>query len=490
MTVVEEGAELLGVAEFADKVLGRALWDHQLELLRSTARYRIICAGRQSGKSSSLVTAALHRAVTRRNQLVLLVSAGEIASRRLLEDCAHIAESSPLMRGSTLDVSRSELVLSNGSRILSVPASEKQIRGWPVDLLIIDEAGFVSQDIWRAAEPAIIARPGSQVILSSSPWGGPDHFFRSLWARGMDRPDAQVAAWHWPSSISPLVDAALLEQIREREAADYFQREFLAVWADAAGSYFTEAELMAAAADYAMTAPEDLPSLPWGEPGFPVAAGIDWGISDANAVALVGIMGRPTDGRARLFVPWIEGRSGWPFTEFIGRIVEIAEGYWVRVAASERNGIGEFPTTELKDRLWRRRTDTFVSPVWTDARRKMSGFGRIKGLLQSDRLVLPMHPPLLKELRSLEFEQLAGGGLRIAVPERSGHDDLSMALMQAVSCFDVSMMQDGEGLFGINNPDQYVTTGAGVLVPQRPFPDRDRIAAIRSPGGKDKSDGW
>ena len=72
--------------------------------------------------------------------------------------------------------------------------------------------------------------------------------------------------------------------------------------------------------------------------------------------------------------------------------------------------------------------------MWTDARRKQSGFGKIKMMLQRDLLVLPREPELLKQLRALEFEQMPGGSVKIAVPERAGHDDLAMALMQAVSC--------------------------------------------------------
>ena len=118
--------------------------------------------------------------------------------------------------------------------VRSVPASSRQIRGWAVDLLIVDEAGFIDQEIWRAAEPSIIARPGSRIVLASSPWGSPEHFFRQLWTRGMTAPDGQLAAWHWPSTVSPLVDADLLEQIRLREAPAYFAREYLAEWTETA----------------------------------------------------------------------------------------------------------------------------------------------------------------------------------------------------------------------------------------------------------------
>jgi len=59
---MSEPSPAVDVGEFAARVLGRGLWDHQLALLRSPARYRAVVAGRQSGKSTSLAIAALFEA--------------------------------------------------------------------------------------------------------------------------------------------------------------------------------------------------------------------------------------------------------------------------------------------------------------------------------------------------------------------------------------------------------------------------------------------
>lgn len=480
------------VQAFATAVLGRPLWPHQLELARSPARYRVVCAGRQVGKSTLLAVIALHEAATRRNTLTLIVSAGETASRRLLEEAAGLATGSPLLRGSVLDESKSSLSLSNGSRVISVPASQRQIRGWPVDLLIVDEAGFVDQDVWRSAEPSIIARPGSRVILSSSPWGTSDHFFRALWSRGMDSPDEQVAAWHWPSSISPLVDQALLEQIKARETADYFEREFEARWTDESGSYFTEAELMKATVDYRMTAPEELPNfISGGRDVVPVAGGVDYGVArDANAVTLVGLLGpdRCGDQRWRLFLPWMKAEYGWPWNDFLDYLTKLCHAYGVRILASETNGVGAWPTDDLAQRV---HGVTGVAAVWTDLKRKQSGFGKIKMLLQGDRLILPRHPELLSQLRALTQEQLPGGGIRISVPERSGHDDLCMSLMQAISCAGTYYLQDQVKFGRVVGDDTgaWVSTNTGVHIPAQPIPAR-HDGWIGAPSGREKGEVW
>ncbi|MFR9803143.1 terminase large subunit domain-containing protein [Pseudonocardia sp. RS010] len=484
------GPDLLDVETFSARVLGRPLWRHQLDVARSSARYRVICAGRQVGKSVLLAACALHTAATRRNATVLIISAGEDAAKRLLADVADLATSSAALRGSVLDETRSSVTLSNGSVIRSVPASQRQVRGWAVDLLIVDEAGFIDQDLWRAAEPAIIARPGSRVILASSPWGTPEHFFRALWNRGRSSPDEQVRSWHWPSSVSPLVDDALLAQIREREAPDYFAREFLAEWPDASGSYFSERELMAAVADTDMVAPESIHldrRCDWLAVG-----GLDWGVArDANALVLATVTDpdQAPDARWRVALPWIEAHHHMPWATWIERLVEVCGRYRVEVLASETNGVGAYPTEDLQGRAWRQHRAR-VLPVWTDVRRKMSGFGKIKALLQADRLVLPRHPDLLRQLAALQFEQLAGGNLRIAVPEAAGHDDLAMAAMQALSCVEVRLLRDTAGHQRRHRIDaDLVTTGAGVQVPRRPTPWQRR-GWINRPKGQETGDGW
>lgn len=421
---------------FAEQLLGAPLWDHQLDLVRSPARYRVVCAGRQVGKSRAMAVAALHEATTKRGAVVLLVSAGEVASRRLLEEIAALAAGSPLLRGSVLDETKSELTLSNGARILSVPASIRQIRGWAVDLLILDEAAFVDPEVWRAAEPAIIARPGSRVILASTPWGSPEHFFRMLWRRGLDRPDGMVAAWHWPSTLSPLVDEELVEHWRATWPEHTFRTEVLAEWADGAGAYFSEAELEAAVDDVVPVALDTAWKL--GE----VWGGVDWAFArDANTLAVLGVRGRLRDGSPVLEVCHVEERFGMPYGQWLDLLVSVTRGAgrnpshgfaWGALAA-ETNGVGAYPTQELSARLDGAGLLDVVVPVATTSRTKEQAFGELRVLMATGRLVLPRDPRLLRQLRALEFEQQPAGGLRIAVPESRGHDDLAMALALAVT---------------------------------------------------------
>ena len=493
LTIVEYDAARRDPVVFADVMIGQPLWDHQAAVVRSSARYRILCAGRRSGKTRVYGVLALHGAFSRPGFKALIVSASDVSAKRMFADVLGMVTGALELRSSVDDDTTHLLTLSNGSTIECVPSSMKAVRSAEADLLIVDEAGFVDQDIWEAAEPVVGARAGARVLVGSTPWRGPGHFFHDLWRQGMDRPDAEMESWHWPSEISPLLDLVWLEAVKGRSNPDYFAREYLAEWTDEAGAYFSTAELMAAVADYRLLSPADARFAG----RFPVAGGIDWGMArDQNAVVLLGVLedlGLNGDAQTRLFVPWLDARHRWAWKDFIGELCTVATSYDVRVYASEVNGVGAFPTSDLQDQLFsKHHLGTRVAPVWTDVRRKQSGFGMIKSLLGSGRLVLPLHPELLKELRALEFEQLPGGSMRIAVPERAGHDDLAMALMQVVSCVHpMAMSQQREWRRATASADmETVATESGIVVPARPFPARDVGWTFTAPQGRETGDVW
>lgn len=436
-----DGARLIDdPAYFAERAIGQPLWDYQADFARSTARYRVMCAGRQVGKSRLLAVCALHAAYTKADTCVLIISNGEDASKRVISDCHTLTSRSDLLRGSILDDRMSMLTLGNGSTVQSIPASDARARGNSVDLLIVDEAGFIKESLWQAAEPSILARPGSRVILASTPWGSAEHFFRQHYTQGLNSPNDEVRSWHWPSSVSPIADHSLIEKWERTWSSIKFRTEVLAEWVNDAGSFFTMDELNDAVADYTLLAPEDALKLQL------VAGGIDWGFSnDANCVVLIAALADTALNADKVgvdvpvyYIPWLEAHHRMDYADFVDRLCDIADRYHVHRYVSEVNGVGQMPSQVLSNQMYKRsiatqRQHTHVAKVVTDINRKANGFGRLKVLLQQGRLVLPNHTALLQQLHALEYEQTPLGNLRIAVPEAAGHDDLAMALMQAAT---------------------------------------------------------
>jgi hypothetical protein len=478
---------------FAEILTGAPLWPWQSDVAQSDARYRCILAGRRAGKSRLLAVLALWTAFTKPGASVVIVSVGEVASLRVLADVAALCRS-PLLAGSVVDELKSVVTLTNGSRIESYPASMRQIRGVGADLLIIDEAAFVPRDIWSAAYPSVAdrVRAGARVVLASTPWPVADSWFREWHQRGLDG-DPNVASWWCPSSANPNIGTAELADMRSGMSAEEYEREIEARWTSEQGAYLTADEIDGAVADYPLLPPEAVSArMPWDpwirrrEQSWAAAGGVDWGFArDAQAVALVSALddgGMNGDGLV-YFVPWIEQAFGCPYAKWVDRLHQAASAYGLVVLASEVNGVGAAPTETLRGRL--AALGTTVIPVWTDSRRKQAGFGKLKLLLQGGRLVLPREPELLRQLRGLAFERTDAGSVRIGVPERAGHDDLAMALMQAVSC--VRPFERVADEIPVREQLPHTVTGAGVRVPLDARPAQWHTASFTAPAGRERS---
>lgn len=474
---------------FARKIAHAPLWPHQLELANSTAKIRTVCSGRQAGKSRTLALLALHQAFSVPGSKTLILSAGEDAAKVLLGSIGELL-ASPLLAGAAVEENKSRIVLSTGSEIVSVPASTRQVRGRSIDLLILDEANFMAEELWTAAQFTVIARPGSRIVMASSPWTQ-DHFFARTWRQGNLDPSERYESFHWPSTASPLVDQDLLATFKATMTTRDYEREVEAKWVDDQGAYFTAAELDNAVADYELIAPEKAH-------GQTAVAGVDWGFNDSNALVLLGVLDDQELNRGRhqnelvYFLPWLEHHHKMPYSQFIDRIAEVARGYSLTRIISETNGVGQMPTQVLANTIDRQRhlmrRHTAVTRVVTDNRRKTSGYGALKVLLQQGRMVLPRHPELLKQLHSLTYEQTPTGAVRIEVPEAAGHDDIADALMQVMSTV--------EGHFTSWRDDdprpprcEILTTPNGTRIPARPK-CWDLPHALMRVRGRDKGDGW
>lgn len=506
--------------EFARDLIGQPLWDHQEEVVRSQARYRVLCAGRRAGKSRVFGVLALHRAVTKPRSKVLIVAAGETTAKRLFADVAGMAARSRLAT-SVSDETKSLLVFSNGSEVQCVPASHGQVRSAEADLLIVDEAGFVPQEIWEAAEPTVGARPGSRVLICSTPWGTTGHFFRELYFRGKDRPDAEVASWHWPSTVNPQLDRVWLAGVKDRSSDEYYAREYLADWGDDSGAFFSTKLLDSAVVPYELTPPEQAAGERWADYGLyecGLAGGVDWGQRDANALVVVATLDDHRLNAKRLgwgrvlYLPWLIAQSDWAYRDFIDYLVAASSSFPLRGIVSEVAGVGAYPTEDLARRS-PRHTSVFRSN--TTNKWKLSMFNMIRALLQRQQLVLPNEPELLKQLRGLQFEHLDGGGTRVAVPERLGHDDLVMALAAAMSAVDMNQVRDwpyedmseeqrvyarkstglGTARFEAerrvaSGELAVLTAPSGLRIPVRPRPALDSGRWLVAPRGHDKGEGF
>jgi Terminase large subunit, T4likevirus-type, N-terminal len=176
----------------------------QREVLLSPNRQILLNCSRQSGKSTTVAALALHTALSRpagRPGLVLLLSP---SLRQSLELFRKVTECYAAI-GRPLGIralNQTRLEFATGSRIICLPGQEETIRSFSgVDLLIIDEAARVPDDLYRSVRPMLAVSQGRLICLST-PFGKRGFFYEE-WEHGGDSWQRFRIPWKDCPRISP-----------------------------------------------------------------------------------------------------------------------------------------------------------------------------------------------------------------------------------------------------------------------------------------------
>lgn len=205
-------------------------WQAQL-LQERPARSLLLCS-RQSGKSTVTALLALWTALYEAPALILLLSPSQRQSGELFRSVvgfhARLAGAPPLSSETAL---RAEL--SNGSRIIALPGTEKTVRGYAgADLVVIDEAARVEDNLLAAVRPMIATKPNAKIIALTTP-AGPRGWFHSAWANSDEWSKIRVAA-----SECPRISASFLEEELRELGPMRFSEEYELAFVDILMSAF------------------------------------------------------------------------------------------------------------------------------------------------------------------------------------------------------------------------------------------------------------
>jgi len=210
-------------------------------LLRSDARQIIMCCSRQSGKSTITSIVAAHQAVAVPNSLTLIVSPSLRQSGELYAKVRSVLVALGTAIPPATQETATTLRLANGSRVVSLPGSEKTIRGFSApDLVIEDESARVDDETHQALRPMLAVSAGRMILLST-PFGRRGHFFETWSAGGPSWERVRITA-----DDVPRIDPAWLEQERAAIGSWWFEQEFLCVFKDATDAYFRSEDIDAA----------------------------------------------------------------------------------------------------------------------------------------------------------------------------------------------------------------------------------------------------
>src|SRR5215207_4865548 len=203
---------------FAEK-LGIVPDGWQGDFLRcSSDRVLLNCSG-QSGKSTMSAVIALHRALYHPGSLVLCLAPALRQSQELFAKIAGFYRD--LGRPVPAQGERKlSLELENDSRIITLPGSEKTIRGFSgAALLLVDEASRVDDELYYAVRP-MLAVSGGALMMLTTPYGKRGVFFEE-WTKAVGWERYEV-----PASQCPRISEAFLAEERHSLPRRVYRQEY------------------------------------------------------------------------------------------------------------------------------------------------------------------------------------------------------------------------------------------------------------------------
>ena len=218
-------APAMGPVQTFERAFGFTAMPHQVEYLTET-RPTLVRKARQVGMTAAAAGLAVYTARSQPGSTSVVISPSqrqsqEVTSRGRLA----LWELGEHLRQDSASLLRTE----SGSRIISLPGKARGIRGYACELVIIDEAAFVDDDVWDAARPLVAATSG-RVIVQSTP-GNPIGWFHDL---ASDPPDGWATIVVRADQV-PIVSPEFLARERATMSPALYAQEYEAEFTVAAG---------------------------------------------------------------------------------------------------------------------------------------------------------------------------------------------------------------------------------------------------------------
>jgi len=389
------------------------------------ARFIVVAAGRRWGKSYLGLNEVLRFCLTRPGAEVRFCSpvyaqgkARFRAFRRLLRDL----DPALVERVHQGDL-RVEFANSGAVQFWSV-AEPDNLRGEGVDLLVLDEAGFVAAPTWFEVLRPMLSDTGGQALVIGTAHGK-RQLLHELFARG----ETGVPGWRsfrFPTAANPRINPEEIEAARAEFPSDAFRQEYLCEFLDAAAGVFKGVEGCLGGELEGPTA------------GHRYIAGVDLAaVQDYSVITVVDV----ETGQLVHF----DRFRGVSYVHQVPRILDAARRYNNATLIVDETGVGRPVLDSLRAILGRsrdpddmpragglrsRRSDVLGVVLTNEKKQDI-----IQGLalaIERKRVRIPAScRELIGELDVFGYEMLPSGRVRYAAPEKF-HDDCVISLALAV----------------------------------------------------------
>jgi predicted phage terminase large subunit-like protein len=212
------------------------LLDWQKEVFSDSARFKVVAAGRRTGKSRLAAWLLIINGLQCDKGHVWYIAntqgqARDVLWQTLLELGNPVIESS--------HVNNMQIRLVNGATISLKGADRPEtMRGVSLKFVVLDEYGSMKPEVWeQIIRPALADQKGSALFIGTPL--GRNHFWE-LYQYGESGKDSEFKSWHFTSFDNELLDPKEIEAAKKSMSSFAFRQEFLASFEAASGGIFKE----------------------------------------------------------------------------------------------------------------------------------------------------------------------------------------------------------------------------------------------------------
>jgi len=212
------------------------LHDKQREVFNSTARFKIVAAGRRFGKSRLAAWILLIEALQSTTKDVFYVAPTYQQARDImwgvLKELGHEVISAA-------HENTSVLTLVNGRKIYLKGADRPDtLRGVGLAYVVIDEYADIKPNVWEQILRPSLADVQGKALFIGTPKGR-NHFYE-LWKYADGQKDDDWESFHYSSYDNPLIPASEIEAAKNSMSSFAFRQEFMASFEAASRDIFKE----------------------------------------------------------------------------------------------------------------------------------------------------------------------------------------------------------------------------------------------------------
>ena len=390
-------------------------YTYQQDFLLSESKRIAFRSGRQVGKTTMCAIKALYKALKHEKQVVVILSPTQRQSSLMFRKVRAYSKNE-LIIDLIESESQTRISFKNGSEIHCLPGNNPDtIRGYSPNLLIIDEAAFVKDDVYVSSEPSLAATNG-QLILVSTPFGKRGRFYMSFF-------EDEFEKYHIQSIESPLITQEFLDGQKGSKTELEYKQEFEGEFLEELDTYFPRQLVLDSIAEIADGI----------KPQRDYYLGVDCARYGTDETVYV--ITEVWQNKAQVLE--IISTSKKPLTDVIGRVKDLHKKYGFRGIYMDSSGLGSGAVDSLlgsglpiKNLLTT--TGKYADSVQFTLQNKEEIYKNLKLMMEQGRLFYPNHEKLIFQLCDLQYEFTEAGHLKLHHPER-GHDDFPDALALAVA---------------------------------------------------------